>query len=167
MKVLLACLFLTLASLNLSTGIEIIAEDSRNVRNLLVADATFGGCIEVKDGKTTNGTPMIYGNCSNYRNGVDEKAWGGGLVRFVSRRDNSMCMQAGLKKSTLKSLDAVKLYKCSDTNILQRFKWYGDGIQTAYKPKLCVTYQGNTPEKGKDAIIVKECNRVPSGWSYD
>lgn len=166
MKLILACLLLTLASLHLSTGIE-IAEGS--FRKLLRADADFTGCIEVKDGKTAIGTPMILGNCSNHRNGVDEQAWGGGVVRFVSRRDKTMCMQAGMKKVTLKSLDGVKLQKCADTNILQRFKWKGDDLQTAYKPELCVVFQGNTPDVGKDTIIVKECNRIPSsfGWSYD
>jgi len=169
MKLATSTLFsLTAASLGFSHGLE-MSRNQGHLRKLLAADSNFTGCIEAKGGSTANGTPLILGDCSVYQNGIAEEVLADGTVRFTSRRNRRMCVQAGKTKSTLKSLDTIKLYECSDTNVLQKFKWCSDGLHTAYKSDLCVIFDGNAPNVGKDPIIVKDCKRLPSdfGWSED
>jgi Ricin-type beta-trefoil lectin domain len=128
----------------------------------------FTGCIEVYKGRTSRGTKIMLGDCSNYKYGFDDKEAGTGsnnetIVQFHSRLNEKMCMQA---TTPYREGSRIRLYPCNKKKRNQLYVWTGD-IMPADDMSYCVIYNGQHADFG-DSLLLKKCDKTEGyNWSED
>lgn len=164
----------SIAFLDGSDETEYIDKHDVHSRDLVALDHyTATGCIETKDGLTTDGNSFVIGDdCDNNdtgeERGVDmvylfQDGTGDDIGLLRLRADPTKCMQA-THAGVLHHGAWMRVYPCDCTNPLQRFYFHTLRLQDT---NWCVAHLGVVVDHYDDHLMLKDCSRLPYGWSED
>lgn len=145
----------------------------RPTEEYFTLDTVGGGCIGIDKGGARKGNALKLLECVSNNDSIqwriDED------VRFHSKVNDDMCMQAGYGKS-VNDGTKMRIYPCSNSRY-QKFddSFIMDGlfgpIKLESEPNLCVVSRGVKRNIGVDPIIMKACDILEDdraiGWEGD
>lgn len=143
------------------------------IEEYFTLDIIGGGCIGLDQGSARQGNKLKLLECVSDNDAIqwsiDED------IRFHSKVDADMCMQAGHGNS-VNDGTKMRIYPCSNSEF-QKFddSFISGGpfgpIKLESEPGLCVVPRGVNRNIGVDPIILKECNGLEEdraiGWEGD
>lgn len=124
-------------------------------------------CLVVKDGSTSECTPVIIGNCTDNIPGYPSEAlwWRDELGFWHPYLDNSMCMQAGCGDEMVQAGTGIHIGVCDINNKNQWFGksiWYNDVLSLEKRPDLCAD-----GEEVGDAVVLEACDGGQDSWNFN